>query len=739
MRSRINKLAFLSGNYLRTRLASSLLVLMACTSTAEAAVQMGGHMDFVLGNGRTVRVFPEAIDAGPLQSGTPAVSRARVDTKPAGGDPCKNLETEYNKRIGAKPAKPQTAPVKPEWVKPTAKLKAVDFRLSFYRNNQPTGWYYLPAEPRVSFKDNIPEATFVKFITDETADAGGAEGGLFHLMVTYGLTKEEETELQAALKQAVPGAVLKGMVDLEPSKSTENFIVTSGTLSDKGFAPSGVLSSGRAPSFPGSKAAIAGRLSSLGAQLLETTFENPTSDLSVTFAYDYIVKTPAYKAEVRIDMDRIQETKECALRARDKSVKSSTEYDAGKGALGAIFLGPIGALFGIGTKEEVTISEKDMQAGYDTLINLGAIQIKIDQDLPDADVSTIEASLMQLAMESFTSMNTTFSTAQEVRARQSGNESDADKATREARERDLRNSDHYTLYSVKHKQTRMTGVQTLKIEKGVALYRVHSMTGNIGGILRDHKNEIFDEVLLNDPFFKRGSITVDLDTKALDLFASNMVNNASVEVVIPFPGDPYKNGAVFTRAEISSGDITKKFTYATRGVDMSNKQCLYKYLESWSLTGGGKWPATPEEKCAREMAVTLVPPIELKRIDVEADLAEMEELGFRGVDVLFKHTQYGQEKTDTVRFRIAKGEAYIEHPLFIDKDNTKVQYQIVLTHKDKGKFSSDWRTLDDTFVFANLSGLPLSTLEKFKQKIPEVAGIIEDLKELRGTVEDIVN
>jgi hypothetical protein len=326
-----------------------------------------------------------------------------------------------------------------------------------------------------------------------------------------------------------------------------------------------------------------------------------------------------------------------------------------------------------------------------------------------------------------------------VGARRATDESEADKATREARERDMRNSDHYTLYSVKHKQTRMTGVQTMTVEKSVALYRIHSMTGNIGGILREHKNEIFDEVLLNDPFFKRGSITVDLDTRALDLFAANMVNNASVEVVIPFPNDPYKNGAVFTRNEISSGDITKKFTYATRGVNTGNKNCLYKYLESWSLTGGGKWPTTPQEKCAREMAVTLVPPIELKRIDVETDLTEIEEMGFRGVDVLFKHTQYGKEKIDTVRFRIAKGEAYIEHPLFIDKDNTEVQYQIVMTHKDKGKFNSEWTTLDDTFVYANISGLPMSTLEKFKQKIPEVAAIIDDLKAIGGAVEDIVN
>lgn len=719
---------------------SAVLVVAILFSTETfAAVQMGGHMDFVLDNGRTVRVYPEAFDTGPIKPGNILPTRQKVDTKPAGGDPCKKLEAEYNKRIGAKPKKAAEPPqVKPQWIKATKKLKATDFRLALFATRKPSAWYYLPSEPRVSFRENIPEATFVKFITDETAEAGGTDGGLFHLMVTYGLTKEEEQELQNALKEAVPGAVLKGMVDLEPSKSTENFLVTSGTLSDKGFAPSGVLTSGRAPTYPGAKAAIAGRLSALGAQLLEATFQNPTSDLSVTFAYDYIVKTHAYKAEVRIDMDRVQESMDCALRTRDKTVKESTSFDPVGGVLGSIFLGPVGGLlFGLDKDEEVSISEKDLQESYDTLINLGAIEIKIDQNLPDADVSAIESSLMQLAMESFTAMNTSFSTAQEVRARQTDSESEADKKTREAREKDMRNSDHYQLYTVKRKQTRMTGVQTLKIEKGIALYRTHSMTGNIGGILREHKAEIYDEVLLNDPFFKRGSITVDLDTRALELFAANMVNNAAVEVVIPFPDAPYKNGDVFTRANISGGEITKKFTFATRGEDMSKKECLYTYLETWSLSGGGKWPANPKAKCAKEMAVTLVPPIELKRIDVEADLAELDELGIRGADVSFRHSRYDREHIETARFRVAKAEGYVELPLFVDSAKPEIEYQIVLTHKDKGKFASDWKVLDDTFVFANVSGLPMSTLEKIKDKIPEVKEIIDNLKEVRGAVEDI--
>ncbi len=717
---------------IRTALAGAALALFL--PPVHGAVQMGGHMDFVLNNGRTVRVFPEAVDSGPIRPGNILPKRQNAPMKPPGGDPCLRLEAEYNKRTGERQKREQrkntNQQFNPAWIKKTAKLKAANFRRLHFMQRKPTGWYYLPSEPRVSFKQGIPEATFVKFVTDETVEQGGAEGGLFHVMVTYGLTQDEEKELQEALKDAVPGAVLRGMVDLEPSRSTENFVVTSGILSDEGFAPKGPLKSGQAPSYPGARAALAGRLSSQGAQLMETTFENPTSDLSVTFAYDYIVKTQAYKAEVRIDMDRIQEVADCALQTRDVTKTTSSRFDAKGAILGGLLGGPIGSIF-FGWKKDtkVRISEKDLREGYETLLNLGAVQINIEQNLPDADVSVIESSLMTLAMESFTSMQKSFATNEELQARKEANESDVNAEINKQRARDRNKADHHEVFTLKRKHTRMTGVQTLKIEKGIALYRTHTMTGNIGGILRDHKDQVYDTVLLNDPFFKRGIISVDLDTEALDLFAANMINNASVEVIVPFKEGDYSNQDVFKRDDISAAQIMKQFTFAQRGEYKPGAKCAYQYIEKWSMTGGGIWPANPKPRCAREMAITLVPPITVREIDVEADLAEMEQLGIRAAEVLLRHQRYGQEKIEAAEFRLGKGESYLEHPLFVDKDNPAVDYKIVLTHRSKGKFDTEWEPLEDNFVYANLSGLPMDKLEEIRQKIPEIKEIIEEIKD----------
>lgn len=699
------------------------LVAASVSQPAEAAVQMGGHMDFVLKSGRTIRVFPEAVDSGPIRPGNILPKKQKVNTKPPGGDPCLKLEKQYDQRVASKKKGKAAANknIKPNWVKKTSKLKAMRFNPMWLRLRQPRGWYYLPTEPRVSMKKKgLPEATFVKFITDDAEGKNAAEGGIFHVMVTYGLTPAEEKELETALKEAVPRAVLKGMVDLEPSKQTDNFIVTSGILSDEGFAPSGVLTSGRAPSFPGAKAAIAGRLSSLGAQLMESTFENPTSDLSVTFAYDYIVKTPAYKGEVRIDLDKISEAAECSLKTKDTKKKKKFKFG---------FFGPI--VWGKTKTETVRVSKKELEEAYETMVMIGAVEIKIDQNLPDADVSAIESSLMNMAMESFTNMQKTFMNSDELAAQREAEAEEQGEKQKNPR------SDKYEVFKLKRKQTRQTGVITLKIEKGIALYRTHSMTGNIGGLLRKHKKAVFDEVLLNDPFFKRGKITVDLDTEALELFESNMINNAAVKIVVPFKGDPFTDDEVFTRTDISEGSILKEFSFATRGVNMIDRNCVFKYTESWSLKGGGKWPSNPRPKCSREMAVTLVPPITLRRIDVEADLDEMERAGVRGADVLLRHSRYGDEKVEAARFRVAKGEPYIEHTLFVDKSDQNVDYKIVLTHKEDGKFSTAWKRLDDDFVYANLSGLPKSTLEKITAAIPEIQDAIPEIREVLEGVEEI--
>lgn len=706
-----------------SRLSFALLVA-ACTfitcswvGPAEGAVKMGYHMDFVLSNGTSVRVFPQAEEKGrfvqPITRPDP-----KVNTKPIGGDPCEALKKKFDEKTGKRKARVNVKGTGklPPWVKKIPALTNYYAASASVVKEKPTAWYYLPATPRLSFRDGKPEATLVKFMTDEETGKNSAEGGIFHLLATYGLTMEEEAELSVLLGEAVPGALLKGMVDLEPARSGDNFIVTSGTLSDEGFAPKGVLTSGRAPSQPGGKVAMAGRLSAIGAQLLATTFENPTSDFSVTFVYDYIAKTPAYNAQVVIDLDKVRETAECSLKSQD-SRRVLSASDRFHNTLRSI--SPIHSIFTKKRRGRLTVSRQQLEEAYDTLIMLGAVDIQIDQNLPDADVTALESGLMDMAMNSFLEMQRSFATPEEAKA------SDLDlKDNAKAKDPSGQN---WAVYKVKRKREKMSGRLTMNISKSMAIYRTHTMTGNMGAELRNYSDDVFSEVTLNDPFFKRGLITVDLDFDALELFENKMVNNASVEVIVPFKGQaPYKNNDIFTHKDVQDGKVISKFTFATRGVDTSNHSCPFKYVESWSLRGGGKWPRNPRPQCSKEFKVTLTPPIEARGIEVEADLGEMEATGIRAADVLLRHKRYGKEKIERVKFRVANPNPYVEKTLFVDKSGegkpeTLVEYRVVFVHKVKGQLPpSPWRKLEGNFVYASITGLPESNLDAIKALVPAI-------------------
>lgn len=700
-------------------LFSCLVALMVAVPTpAPAAVQLGMHMDFVLSNGTAVRVFPAAEDSSRANLHPKWDQPPDLPDQPE-DESCDELKRKYEERIGKKREDKEAAKLKevaaaqrPAWLKSTPRLKAVFAIGGAVSTPKPSDWYYLPTSPKLSFSEGRPEATFVKFITDEEQGPDAAAGGIFHLMMSYGLTPSEESEVRTLLEEAVPGATLRGMVDLTPSGTGENFVVTSGTLQDQQFAPTGVLTSGRAPTYPGGKAALAGRLSPIGAQLLASTFENPTADLSVTFAYDYVAKTTAFTAEVKINLDKVRKVAECSYDAQTVTRRQKKKW-------GWIIIPYY-------TESEVIdkVSREQYEHTYDVLRTTGAVTINIDQNLPDIDVSTIESALIDQAMESFMDIQRSFSMP-DPDDFDSGEEDEEDK---EQRPKDI----SYEVLKISKKRESMSGQIAFSVTKSMAVYRSHVMTGNLGAELRDYEDEVFSTVVLNDPFFQRGRVLVDLDADALDLFEAGMINNVAVKVTPSYDGSNSKD-KIFDRQIVAGGEITELVTFATGGKKL-NSSCPIKYSQSWSLRGGGKWPETSKDECTREMNITLVPPIEARDIEVEADLGELERVGIRAVDVLLRHSRYGKEEIETVKFRVAKPEPYVETRLFVDKgetERTPVDFSLVFTHKEEGQLpQSPWVRLEGDFAYASVSGLPEEYAEELGGLVGEVKELIEGVKEL---------
>lgn len=706
------------SNWARCAIRIAPIALLLAPVYADAAVRLGMHMDFVLSTGATVRVFPAADTAGVAgeRAAWQPAPASTTSTALATQNMCTRVDAAANQinagtSLGAQFQKVAqmtelTAAARPTWLKTPTSLRSVVGSTGARAMAKPSSWYYLPTAPRLSFREGKPEAMFVNFLTDETTDQGGAEGGLFHLMVTYGLTQAEVTELQNELRKAVEGATLRGQVDLLPAGNNQNFIVTSGTLSDTGFAPAGVLTSGFAPTLPGGKAAMAGRLSAQGAQLLATTFDNAngTSDLSVTFVYDYIAKTRAFTGEVTIDLDQVNAVTNCLERSQQSVRRRS-------------------GVFGLST-ERAMITQQQLEDSYDLLRTVGAVETRFDVNMPEVDVSTIESALMQTAMESFLNMQRQFQT---MPVEMPTADDDEEKSATS-----VPDVDNYRVYEVSKKTRRMTGRLTYRVTKELAVYRNHVITGNMGAELRKYRDGVFSSVLLNDPFFKRGELLISIDPEAFPLFESQQINNATVMINVPISGStPFTDqAAFFARDVVGAADAFKTFTFATNGKGSPDTNCIVKYKASWSLRGGGQWPRTPAEVCSNQLAITLTPPLAPRTIDVEADLGELESVGIRAADVVLRHTRYGQQTNETVKFRVAEGVGYRSATLFIDKSESAplppVEYSIVFTHKDAGPLpQTPWRRLEGDFVIANVSGLPASYLSDISGTVEAIRSFLE--------------
>src|SRR5699024_7881668 len=87
--------------------------------------------------------------------------------------------------------------------------------------------------------------------------------------------------------------------------------IVSATLSDGELSPSQVTS-GRAPAFPGGRAAAAARLGPEGAQLMKSSFTDTSSiaDLSLVFDYSYLLLNPAARGYIEVDWSKIHNQSE---------------------------------------------------------------------------------------------------------------------------------------------------------------------------------------------------------------------------------------------------------------------------------------------------------------------------------------------------------------------------------------------------------------------------------------------
>jgi hypothetical protein len=475
--------------------------------------------------------------------------------------------------------------------------------------NDANSYYYLPQYPRLATKEDGETLEFLclKYVGDQ----GKPSGGMFHALVEFSLPPKKVAEIQAKLEQQQAGAKLRGPVPLQ--EATEQgrdglgaFRVVSATLGDTGEGgfTRKLITSGKAPLAPGSKAVVAAMLNQEGATLLWDTFNQPTSDVSVSITAYYEAAVKAYNAKVSANMDVIYEHFSRVANVQKgytkREMRSVTDELVRSGGI------------------TIEVVDRSKSLGLDAGAMQGIVDIittKLTELMFDADAGWAKAPEKEVAVE-----------GGQIPGRQE--RGGFTKWFAGTGDQEYVTDNQYVL---KRRKDITRNSFSLNLSLSSTIRVPFDSSGNLGGIYADFKDDprYFRVVNLRDTAFEKRQVYFQVDGNYLDSF-QDTINFVSVNFRKTYKDQPaYTSSLVFTHEDIKNGRTMKPIEYARLGaVDQDWRG--YEYQVRWSVrdrpTVGV--PAKDDQWIATEdPAVSLVPPFERRIVDIDSDPALLKQAG----------------------------------------------------------------------------------------------------------------
>ncbi len=594
-------------------------------------------------------------------------------------------------------------------------------------------YYYLPVSLRLGVKpDKTPEFLFMKYITEEKEADGGIGGALLHMLMEWGLTPTQQKEVEQILADGQQGArkksVLKGALDVKPD-GDKSLRIISATLTDDKLAPS-VVQSLSAPVLPGAKVAVATNLSSNGAQLLAATFEKTKSitDLSIEMSFKYTTRIPAAKGRVIVNWSQMQTHFE-----RDRA---KYEEKHGKKSRGGIFGGVIDAVFG--KKSEVkSRSYDEVRTVIDRMVEKEYIKVDFDENIADERVTKIREAFFDFFLQKMT---------------ESGDSDNLAPPTEKEKKAmpNIKYGKKYTYNRQFFESSFKKKTETYYLNYRLAVEKPFTITANLASWYDGVKNnkKCVSSIFMNDPFFKHRDINLILDLEAKEMFDKE-VNYVTVNVKKKRnSGNSFNDSRTIDTEYLKKNGLKATITYA-RGEDKNSD--VYEYKTQWSLRGGNIYPKKPKWIKGDWQGVTLEPPIVPRTIEFESDLEELKSMGIVRATLLLRYYKFGEEVETNIPLTVSKGEPLIEKMIFTDRNTQGYAYQLIFTHKEKGKMALGWDDkINDDYVYASipqeLKDDDPDYIDKIIKageailkpsadgKVSKVAGILEKFKDVIGVV-----
>lgn len=533
----------------------------------------------------------------------------------------------------------------------------------------PDVYYYLPPAPRVSTRtDGGLELSMVKFVDPQ----GETSGGLLHMLVTFTLPPDELEALRQALKKEKPGATLQGPVALR-QEDEGSFTIISGTLSDKGFTRS-LISSGRAPVTPGSKAAVAATLTPHGATLLWESMSRPTSDVSVSLRTYYEAALPSFRARIHADV--------------------STVYTH----FSSVF------------NKQDSYTKRQVRNVVDELVRNGDITVEVLDRLPADTANQAMQALVDMISGKLTEIifdtKTGFTAIPEK-------ETAVEKGQLKGRQKkgwlaqlftSSGNQKYYTdnQYVIKDRKDINRAVFSINLTRSSVIKVPVDSAGNISGLYEAFKDdaEMFRVVNLADPAFQKRDVFFRIDGDYSGAF-ENIMNFAGVSVKKSYSGQADATGElIFTREDIREGKMNKAWTYARLG-QKDDGWLDYDYRLTWSMKGQ-KQIRQPKEEGewlhSSDPIITLAPPLHRLDMEIDADRFLFEDAAIRSASLEVRYNVFGTQQTQRLAvMRSTDAESVSAAVLFHDP-KTRVEYRINWYPARDKPIMGDWQHLEESYL-----------------------------------------
>lgn len=466
----------------------------------------------------------------------------------------------------------------------------------------PTAYYYVPRYPRLATKDDgTLELLCLKYVDPE----GKTSGGLFHALVEFTLPPDMVEDLERELKKQVTNGRIIGPVPLmqavkDGEEGMGSFQVVSAILGDQaegGFTRT-LITSGKAPLTPGSKAVVAAILEPKGATLLWDSLTGPTSDVSVAIHAYYEAAVMGYNARVTADVNTVYE---------HFSRLHNVQYEY--------------------TRRQIRDITDDLQRTgllkIEVLDRTAGLGIKADEIRSILDIITGKLTELMFDFKAGWAADPERETAVEadqIKGRQ-------EKGWLAKLFTGTGDQKYYTddQFVLKNRKDIRHNTFNAVLSKNSTIRVPVDTAGNLGGLYSalGQDKRYFRVVNLADPAFEVRTVHFQVDGEYLDAF-KDTINFVSVNFRKSYADGPAVTKSLhFSHADIEAGRTVQDVSFprlGAQGADWLN----YEYQVRWSVRDRPTISVPPNEDqwiSSSDAAVALVPPFEKRVVEIDADRA----------------------------------------------------------------------------------------------------------------------